>query len=78
MLSQAGENSQTNDPEHTVVSSYLKDLIFRRNHGRRAVLSEPQCLLFAFKAWRDSWKMARPLFVMFLLARFCFFQQDIK
>ena len=30
--SQAGEpeNRQTNDPEHTIVSSILKDLIFRR------------------------------------------------
>ena len=25
--SQAGENSQTNDPEHTIVSSILTDLI---------------------------------------------------
>ena len=29
--SQAGENSQTIDPEHTIVSSILTDLIFRRN-----------------------------------------------
>ena len=41
IASQAGENSQTNDPEHTIVSSILTDLIFRRNHERRAVLSEP-------------------------------------
>ena len=34
------ENSQTNDPEHTIVSSFLTDLIFRKNHERRAVLSE--------------------------------------
>ena len=35
MASQAGENSQTNDPEHTIVSSILTDLIFRRNRGSR-------------------------------------------
>ena len=34
--SQAGENSQSNFPEHTIVSSILKGLTFRRNHGRRA------------------------------------------
>ena len=39
--SRAGENSQTNDPEHTIVSSIPTDLIFRRDHERRAVLSEP-------------------------------------
>ena len=38
---QAGETSQTNDREHTIVSSILTDPIFRRNHERRAVLSEP-------------------------------------
>ena len=32
------ENSQTNDPEHTIVSSILTDPIFRRNHEKRAVL----------------------------------------
>ena len=39
--SQARENSQTNDPEHTIVSSIQTDLIFRRNHEGRAVLSKP-------------------------------------
>ena len=39
--SQPGENSQTNDPDYTIVSSILTDLIFRRNHERRALLSEP-------------------------------------
>ena len=31
--SQDGENSQSNFPEHTSVSSILTDLIFRRNRG---------------------------------------------
>ena len=35
------ENSQTIDPENTIVSNILTDLIFRRNHESRAVLSEP-------------------------------------
>ena len=39
--SQAGENSQSNVPEHTIVSSILTDLIFRRNHRRRTALSGP-------------------------------------
>ncbi len=39
--SQAGKNSQTNGPEHTIVSSILTDLIFQRSNGRRVVLSEP-------------------------------------
>ena len=39
--SQAGEYSQTSDPEHKIVSSILTDLIFRRNHERIAALSEP-------------------------------------
>ena len=39
--SRAGENSQTNDPEHLIISSILTDPIFRRNHERRAALSEP-------------------------------------
>ena len=34
-VSQAGENSQSNVPEHTIVSSILIDLIFRRNLRRR-------------------------------------------
>jgi hypothetical protein len=38
---QAGENSQTNGPEHTIVSSILTDLIFKRKIGRRAVSSDP-------------------------------------
>jgi hypothetical protein len=41
--SQAGENSQscqTNGPEHTIVSSIPRDLIFTRNNGRRAVSPE--------------------------------------
>ncbi len=40
--SQARENSQTNVSEHTIVSSILTDLIFKRSNGRRAVSSEPQ------------------------------------
>jgi hypothetical protein len=39
--SQAGENSQTNGPEHTILSSILTDLIIKRNNGRRAVSTEP-------------------------------------
>ena len=40
--SQAGENSQSNVPKHTVVSSILTDLIiFRRNLRRRTALSGP-------------------------------------
>ena len=39
--SQAGENSQSNVPEHTIVSSILTDLIFRRNLRRRTALSGP-------------------------------------
>ena len=39
MASQAGENSQSNVPEHMIVSSILTDLIFRRNYGSR-----PACL----------------------------------
>ena len=37
----AGENSQSNTPEHTIVSSILTDLIFRRNLRRRTALSGP-------------------------------------
>ena len=40
-VSQAGENSQSNVPEHTIVSSILTDLIFRRNLRRRTALSGP-------------------------------------
>jgi hypothetical protein len=36
-VSQAGENSQTNGPEHTIISSILIDLIFKTSNGRRAV-----------------------------------------
>jgi hypothetical protein len=39
--SQAGENSQTHGPEHTIVSSILTDLIFKRSQGRRVVSSDP-------------------------------------
>jgi hypothetical protein len=39
--SQAGQNSQTNGPEHNIVSSSLTDLIFKRSKGRRAVSSDP-------------------------------------
>ena len=39
--SQAGENSQTNGREHTIVSIILTDLIFKRSNRRRVVLSEP-------------------------------------
>jgi hypothetical protein len=39
--SQAGENSQTNGPEHTIVSRILTDLNFKRSNGRRAVSSDP-------------------------------------
>ena len=38
---QSGENSQSNDPEHTIVSSILTGLIFRRNGGRRAACLNP-------------------------------------
>jgi hypothetical protein len=38
---QAGENSQTNGLEHTIVSSILTDLVFKRSNGRRAVSSDP-------------------------------------
>ena len=41
LASQAGENSQSNVPEHTIVSSILTDLIFRRNLRRRTALSGP-------------------------------------
>ena len=41
MASQVGENSQTYEREHTIVSSILTDLIFRRSHEWRAVVSEP-------------------------------------
>ena len=37
--SQAGENSQSHAPEHTIVSSILTDLIFKRNLRRRTALS---------------------------------------
>ena len=39
--SPAGENSQCNVLEHTIVSSILTDLIFRRNLSRRTKLSGP-------------------------------------
>jgi hypothetical protein len=39
--SQAGENSQTNGSEPTIVSSILTDLIFKRSNGGRAVSSDP-------------------------------------
>ena len=39
--SQAGENSQSNVPEHTIVSKILTDLIFRRNLRRRTTLPGP-------------------------------------
>ena len=32
----AGENSQCNVPEHTIISNILTDLTFRRNSRRRA------------------------------------------
>jgi hypothetical protein len=42
--SQAGENSQTNGPEHTIVSSngtsILTDLTFKKSNGKRAVSSD--------------------------------------
>ena len=37
----AAENSQTNDPENTIVSSILTYPILRRKHGRGAVSSKP-------------------------------------
>ncbi len=39
--SQAKENSQTNGPEHTIVSRILTDLIFKGSNGRRAVSLGP-------------------------------------
>ena len=53
MASQTGEISQTNVPEHTIVSSILTDLILRRNHERRAILSEP-----SLNRWR-IWDRAK-------------------
>ncbi len=45
MASQAGENSQTNGSEHTIVSSILTDLIFKRRNGRRAFSDLPLKLM---------------------------------
>jgi hypothetical protein len=39
--SQTGENSKTNGPEHTIVSSILTDLIFKKGNGRRMISSDP-------------------------------------
>jgi hypothetical protein len=39
--SKAGENSQTNGSEHTIVSSILTDPMFKRSNERRAVSSDP-------------------------------------
>lgn len=39
--SQVGENSQSNVPKHTILSSILTDLIFRRNLRRRTAPSGP-------------------------------------
>ena len=39
--SDGGENSQSNVPEHTIISSILTDLIFKRNLRRRTALSRP-------------------------------------
>ncbi len=38
---QAGENSETNGHEHTIISSILRDLVFKRSNGRREVSSDP-------------------------------------
>ena len=43
---QAGENSQNNVPERTIVSSILTDLIFRRKSGIRAA-----CLNTSLNQW---------------------------
>ena len=36
MAPQAGENIQTNDPKHTIISSILTDPIFRINHEKKS------------------------------------------